>query len=372
MEFKDKDKFSLDTPCLILDLDILEGNLHRMQEIAGSAGKDLRPHAKTHKCSILARKQIETGAIGICAAKVSEAAALAKEGVPGILITGPVATPAKIEKLIDLLQSAPSTMIVVDHPKAIELLSDALRDRGLSMDVLLDIDVGLERTGVAPELAPQLARAILSHENLKLRGIQAYAGQIQHISSFEERKSTSIACLQDAVSVFRELSREIESCTIFSASGTGTFDIDLAVPEITELQLGSYACMDAQYMSIGSAGDPGRFTAFGPALRLLSSVVSANQRGFVTVDAGLKSLYSDGAIPRVIRPEGKGLVYDWFGDEYGMIKATNEEDLPPLGSVLELIVSHCDPTINLFDRFFITRGDQVVDIWPIDLRGCSR
>jgi D-serine deaminase-like pyridoxal phosphate-dependent protein len=367
-----KCKSDLDTPCLVLDMDILEQNLLKMQAAADGAGKNLRPHVKTHKCSSLARKQIEAGAIGVCVAKVSEADALVKAGLDNILITGPAVTPAKIERLIDLLGLSPNLMVVVDHPANIEMLDTALGTKGLSMGVLLDVDVGLNRTGVSPSDALALADQIVSRPHLHLRGIQAYAGHAQHIQSYDTRKHTSHQCLQGAVRVFREIRASLPTCTIFSASGTGTFDIDLAVAEISELQVGSYACMDTEYLNIGSADDDTRFAAFAPALRLLTTVVSANHKGFVTVDAGLKSLYKDGGKPQVIRPEGSALVYDWFGDEYGRISSTDNSELPSLGSVLELLTSHCDPTINLFDRFYLTRGTEVIGTWTIDLRGCCQ
>jgi D-serine deaminase-like pyridoxal phosphate-dependent protein len=137
---------------------------------------------------------------------------------------------------------------------------------------------------------------------------------------------------------------------------------------VTEIQAGSYALMDAEYFQIGGENQK-RFEDFAPALSLLTTVVSTNQSGFVTVDAGLKSLYRDGATPEVCRP---GLAYDWFGDEYGKIYSTGSSALPRLGEQLRLIVSHCDPTVNLFDLFFVIEEGCVADIWPIDLRGCSQ
>jgi D-serine deaminase-like pyridoxal phosphate-dependent protein len=252
------------------------------------------------------------------------------------------------------------------------LLDAALRARRMSMDVLLDVDVGLNRTGVRPSDALALAGQIVSCPTLRLLGIQAYAGQVQHIRAYDKRRQTSHQCLQEAVHVFRNLQATIPNCTIFSASGTGTFDIDLAVPEISELQVGSYACMDTEYLGIGSADDDTRFVSFDPALRLLTTVVSANHDNFVTVDAGLKTLYKDGGKPQVITPDHSALVYDWFGDEYGRITGTDHTALPRLGAVLELVTSHCDPTVNLFDRYFLTRGNSVAGTWPIDLRGCSQ
>ena len=368
----EKSKFDLETPCLVLDLDMLERNLRKMQAAAEGAGKNLRPHVKTHKCSALARKQIEAGAIGVCVAKIAEAEALIQAGIDSILITGPIVTPGKMKRIVSLVAKSPSLMTVVDHPESITLLDKELRANGLIMDVLLDLDVGLNRTGAAPAEAPVLANQIVSCQNLCLRGVQAYAGHVQHIRSYSTRKRSSFQCLEEAVRVFQELQVTIPTCTIFSSSGTGTFDIDLPVPEVSELQVGSYVCMDTEYLEIGSAENEDRFALFEPALRLLTTVVSCNHDNFVTVDAGLKTLYKDGGKPRIITPAYVGLEYDWFGDEYGRVTSMDNSDLPSLGAVLELITPHCDPTINLFDQFFLTRGDTIVGSWAIDLRGCSQ
>jgi D-serine deaminase-like pyridoxal phosphate-dependent protein len=366
------DKYELETPCLTIDIEILEKNLAIMQATADAAGKNLRPHAKTHKCSQLAKKQIEAGAIGVCAAKVSEAEVLADAGVQGILITGPVVTAQKIERLAAILKKDSTIMVVVDHPDNARRLNDAMRSRHLSLDVLLDTDVGLGRTGVLPESALELTGSITHSSNLRLKGVQAYAGFVQHIQSYPERKNASLECMQRAAELFRHLKEKERACTIFSGAGTGTYDIDTHISELTELQVGSYALMDAEYLNIGVKGDPARFVDFQPALTLLTTVVSVNHPEFVTVDAGLKSLYRHGGIPFVVSPGFTDLTYEWFGDEYGKIIRKNEGDLPPLGAVVELVTSHCDPTINLFDCFYITRGKQVIDRWPIDLRGKSQ
>lgn len=372
MDITAKHKFDLETPCLVLDLDVLERNIERMQAEITRAGKKLRPHVKTHKCSALAKKQLEAGAIGVCVAKVSEAEVLVGAGLENILITGPVVTAGKVERLARLLVKTPVLMIVIDHPESAALLDGMLRARNLSMDVLLDIDVGLNRTGVQPAEAHALAEFILSCRNLRLVGIQAYAGHVQHISRYNTRRQTSLQCLQKAVEFFRKLQATVSSCTIFSASGTGTFDIDIDISEVSELQVGSYVCMDTEYLNIGWEDNGKRRLSFEPALRLLTTVVSANHKGFVTVDAGLKTLYKDGGKPRIITPAYSELEYDWFGDEYGRVINGDRGHLPALNTVLELLTSHCDPTINLFDRYILTRGDSVTGAWSIDLRGCSQ
>jgi len=362
-------KLELDTPCLVVDLDLLDENLQKMQARVKAAGKALRPHAKTHKCSTLAKMQVANGAVGVCAAKVSEAEALVEAGMSGVLITGPVAGREKVDRLVSLLGRAPFMMAVVDHPSGIELLESRLAEKGQRLDVLLDIDVGHRRTGVPPGRAMGLAERILSCSHLRLRGVQAYAGHVQHIPRYQDRRSASRESLRQAAAVFKPLQAREESCTIFSASGTGTARIDLAVPELTELQAGSYALMDAEYLAIESA-DGSDAADYRPALTMLTTVVSGPHGRQVTVDAGLKALYRDGGRPRVLNPEYAGLQYDWFGDEYGKLSAPDRVSLlPEPGTVLELVVSHCDPTVNLFDCFHITRAGKVVDVWPIDLRG---
>jgi D-serine deaminase-like pyridoxal phosphate-dependent protein len=362
-------KLELDTPCLVIDLDLLDENLQKMQARVKAAGKALRPHAKTHKCSMLAKMQVANGAIGVCAAKISEAEALVDAGMSGVLITGPVAGWEKVNRLVSLLGRAPFLMAVVDHPSGIEILESRLAERDRQLDVLLDIDVGHRRTGVPPGRAMDLAGKILASNHLRLRGIQAYAGHVQHIPRYEDRRSASREGLRQAAAVFKQLQARQESCTIFSASGTGTARIDLAVAELTELQAGSYALMDAEYLAVESA-DGSDAADYHAALTLLTTVVSGPHGRQVTVDAGLKALYRDGGRPRVLNPEYANLQYDWFGDEYGKLSAPDKVALlPELGTVLELVVSHCDPTVNLFDRFYITRAGKVVDVWPIDLRG---
>ncbi len=363
---------ALDTPCLILDLDALDHNLRSMQAAVDRARKHLRPHAKTHKCSALARRQVEAGAVGVCVAKVSEAETLVDAGIDNILITGPVATKRKIDRVVALCARTKSLLIAVDHADVAAGLHAAAQAAGVRLDVLLDVDLGLQRTGVAPSAAPALANYLCTLPGLRLRGIQAYAGQVQHIGDYAQRRQASLHCLRQMVPFFRTLRARMPTCDIFSASGTGTVDMDLDLAELTELQAGSYVCMDTEYLDIDWTGDAVRVAPFQPALRVLTSVVSANQPGFVTVDAGLKALYRDGGIPRVFASGDTQLNYDWFGDEYGRLSWPDGQEAPALGSTFELIPSHCDPTINLFDRFYLVRNGMPAGEWPIDLRGCSQ
>ncbi len=365
-------KYELDTPCLVLDLDKLDANLTKMQGRAREAGKALRPHAKTHKCSRLAKLQIEAGAIGVCAAKLSEAEALVEAGVSGVLITGPVVGVGKGRRLIALLGRDPGVLVTVDHPEVVRRLAIAAEKAHLVVDVLVDIDPGSFRTGVAPGNALGLGRLVASFASLRLRGVQSYAGHVQHIVGFEKRRSASLAALSEAVTAFRAMRSISADCDIFTGAGTGTHAIDMTIPEVTELQVGSYAVMDADYSRIGCETNAACNDEFDFALTLLTTVVSTNQEEFVTVDAGLKTIYVDNSAPYPVKKELAHLHYSWFGDEYGKLSVSEGGPIPELREVVELVTSHCDPTVNLHDRFWLTRGDAVVGEWPIDLRGRSQ
>ncbi len=372
MKFMGRSKWELDTPCLVLDRDILEANIQNMQGHAAAWGKQLRPHAKTHKCTRIARMQAEAGCVGICAAKVSEAEILVQEGCRGVLVTSPVVTGQKIRRLLACASIAPDLMVVVDHPENAQGLSRAAVEQGLTLNVLVDLDPGMGRTGVPFAQGLDLADLLNGLPGLNLCGVQCYAGHVQHIASFEDRRMASVDCMGRAAEVVRGMRAAGLPCGIFTGGGTGTHDIDCGIPEVSELQVGSYVMMDAEYLAVGSAADPARFAGFPPALTILTTVISVNRPDFVTVDAGLKTLYHHGGAPTVVRPEGLALRYEWFGDEQGMLLYQGETRSLRLGQVVELVVSHCDPTVNLFDVLHVTSGDAVVDLWPIDMRGCSR
>jgi D-serine deaminase-like pyridoxal phosphate-dependent protein len=188
------------------------------------------------------------------------------------------------------------------------------------------------------------------------------------VPEFEARQEQSRLALREAAIAFSKLRARFPSCSIMSTSGTGTFQADLAIPEVTEIQPGSYVFMDSEYRAIGSAGDPNRFLDFEPGLRILTTVVSAHHDGFVTIDAGLKALYRDGGMPEVFGDLADRLHYDWFGDEFGRITCDTPDSRPPIGSQIQLIPSHCDPTVNLYDHYLLYREGTITGTWPIELK----
>ena len=357
-------KDELPTPALVVDLDQLEGNITRLATHAKAAGIALRPHAKTHKCAAIARLQVAAGALGVCVATLREAEAMAEGGVGGILITSEMVGSVKIRRLLELARRQPDTMSVVDDPGHAAELSAAARAAGLILNVLIDVDPGSRRTGVAAgEGAAQLARKIAGLPGLRLRGIHCYSGSSAHVTGFEQRRAHSEKAMSPAIATFRELRREGLPMEILSGGSTGTYNIDPAFGAMTELQAGSYVFMDVDYRRIGGARGP-VYDDFAPSLAVIATVISRPGRNRATVDAGLKAFATD----RKFGPEPKdlpGATFSWGGDEHGILDLTQASREPRLGERLEFIVPHCDPTVNLHDHIHALRGDRVEAVWPV-------
>jgi len=254
------------------------------------------------------------------------------------------------------------------------------KHHNLAVNVLVDVDPGQTRTGFKASEALDGAKYIASLSHLRLRGVQCYAGHLQHIESFKERRELSLAAMGDGKKVLDDLIAnklvDAKNC-IYTGSGTGTHDIDTEVEGLTDMQVGSYVVMDSEYINIGSRDDEKKFSAkFRTApLTVLTTVISNNHfPSRLTIDGGLKAIYKDGGIPEIVYPKDfQHFSYYWAGDEHGFLVQTGENEKlkreTTLGRKVELTVSHCDPTINLHDFFFVTQNNLVVDIWPIDMRG---
>src|SRR5881398_1743382 len=262
------------TPALLLDLDRFERNVHRMAEHVARHGKQLRPHAKTHKCPEIARRQIAAGAPGVACAKLGEAEVLARAGIRGLLITTEIVAPAAIRRLMRLVSEAPDTLIVVDHADNVADLGREAAVDGVVVDALVDVDVGNRRTGVAPgEPALALARAVAAQRALRLRGLQGYAGHCAHVVGWKARREASLATMAGLMDTRQLLERQGLPVEVVAGGSTGTYDIDVELAGLTELQSGSYCVMDLEYRKIGGrAGDA--MTEFEMALTVATTVVS--------------------------------------------------------------------------------------------------
>ncbi|HKX88245.1 MAG TPA: DSD1 family PLP-dependent enzyme [Sphingopyxis sp.] len=361
----------LNTPVLVLDVDALDRNIARMAALTAGKGVALRPHAKTHKSVDIARRQLAAGAVGVCCAKIGEAEVLAGGGVTGILITSPVAAPAAIDRLARLAASAEGLMAVVDHVAVAGRLQAALAAAGARLDVIIDIDPGIARTGVASaEAAVALAKAIAASPSLEYRGVQFYCGSQQHIESYADRRAAIVertAYLQEIIAALTDAGF---APGIVTGSGTGTHRIDLELGVFTELQAGSYVFMDKQYLDCDIADGAG--SPFEVSLAVDARVVSANHSGLVTIDAGYKSLSTDGGVAVVQRGAPETAFFAFMGDEHAALIAPDiGNELAP-GDPVSLTVPHCDPTVNLYDSYHVVAGDTLVDIWPVSARGRAR
>jgi D-serine deaminase-like pyridoxal phosphate-dependent protein len=362
---------ALNTPVLVLDLDRLTRNIAAMQAKVAARGIALRPHAKTHKSVDIARRQIKAGAVGVCCAKIGEAEVMVDGGIAGVLITSPVAAPAAIARLAALATRASGLMATVDDPAVAQRIDTALADADAALDVVIDVDPGIRRTGVAsPEAAVELASVIADCPRLALRGVQFYCGMQQHIEDFEARKAAIEERTEYLRSVVEALSNAGFAPKIVTGSGTGTHAIDLALGVFTELQAGSYVFMDTQYLDCdldGSGAPP-----FETALMVDARVVSANHSALATIDAGFKSLSTDGGSPRVIEGAAPEAMFAFMGDEHGALVAPDIGTRLRPGDAVTLIVPHCDPTVNLYDNYHVVQGGMLVDIWPVSARGRAR
>jgi len=339
-----------------------------MGEFLKASGLKIRPHSKTHKCSEIAKRQIAAGALGVCCATLREADAMVAAGVPGVLITSPVVGAAKIERLAQLNRTADGLMAVVDNPVNVQDLARTMSAAGRNLTVLVDVDVGMARTGVASIAdAVELAKLIDESEGVSFGGIQGYSGMVQHIEDYAARAATYGAHLDRLAATAKALAEAGMAPAIVTGGGTGTIAIDAERRVINEHQAGSFIFMDVEYNAVEIVG--GQNTPpFATALTVRNSVVSANADGFVTIDGGYKCFATDGPLPELHEGAPDGAAYSYFGDEHGRIAYTGGSALA-VGAQVELVTPHCDPTVNLHDYIHAVRGDVIEDIWPIDARG---
>lgn len=361
----------LPTPALLIDLDIFEFNLEKMQRHLSDHGMGLRSHTKMHKSPIIAKKQIEKGAIGVCCATVSEAEVMLAGGIDKILITSPVVTSEKINRVIDLAKRSTGIEVVVDHNAGADLFNTAAEAANLTLKVLIDLDPGMGRTGITPgQETLMLARHIAdSCPALRFSGLQMYIGNCMHTTGYEKRRDKYTHLLQKGIAAKKLLEGEGFQVPVFTGGGTGTYNIDSEIGQITDLQAGSYLFMDIEYRDIGGI-DSEHFTDFKPSLFVLVTAISKPQDRLITVDAGIKSLATDTAYPEFRDVEG--VKYHFGGDEHGIIQLNNPSVAINLGDKLPVITPHCDPTVNLYDYYYPYRDGVVEELWPISARGKSQ
>ena len=356
----------IDTPALLLDLDPLERNLKRMAEVADRAGVRLRPHAKSHKCATIARRQMDLGAVGICCQKVSEAEAMVQGGVRDVFISYEVVGEPKLRRLAALARQA-RIAVNADHPDNVAAYSAAATEFGATLSVLVDLCPGGLRTGVEPgPPALDLARQIAAAPGLRFAGLQAYNGAAQHVREHAERHAVFAAYAEKVRRTKELLEDNGLPCETVSGAGTGTYLWEAESGVFNEIQPGSYVFMDVDYsLNKDENGEP--WAGFEHSLFILATIMSHGGPDRAVLDAGTKAANIDTALPSVCgRP---GLEYVGAGDEHGQLTVSSEAVPPRVGEKMRLIPGHCDPTVNLYDWIVGLRGGIVEAIWPISARG---
>ncbi|KAF2689287.1 hypothetical protein K458DRAFT_413580 [Lentithecium fluviatile CBS 122367] len=353
---------SLDTPSMIVDLDLMEANIAKLFKQLLPTGVNVRPHSKTTKSAILAQKLVDAGAKGGCVAKLSEAEVMCEKGFPDILITCEIIGPVKVARLVELFDKYRSIRIVVDSEQGAKAINDAIEKSGIgeAITTLIDLDVGLHRTGVQPgEPALNLARLIRDEcKWLHLIGVQGYEGHLQHVHGYESRKEQCLESMAILTTTVEDLRKDGHKVDVVTTGGTGTAEFCASVPGITEVQPGSFLFMDTDYRN--AVG-----TNYANSLTILATVISKQGPKAITIDAGLKSLTTDSGLAEC---KTLGYTYGVLGDEHGSLTWTEGKDLQ-VGDRVEMVPSHIDPTINLYEVYYGYRNGVIEEIWPVDARG---
>ncbi|MEJ2026878.1 MAG: DSD1 family PLP-dependent enzyme [Limibacillus sp.] len=360
------DEADIQTPCLMIDLDAMERNIARMQGFVDEMGVRLRVHGKMHKSADIALKQIEAGAVGICCQKVSEAESFARAGVKDVLVSNQVRDPAKIDRLARLTKLA-RTICCLDDEANIAELSAAAQAHDTTIEVLVEIDCGAGRCGVAyGEPVVELAKKIEAAPGLKFSGIQAYQGAAQHVHSFEERKAKIDEAIRQVRETVEMLSAQGITCDIVGGAGTGSYYFEGNSGVYNEMQCGSYAFMDADYQRVLDE-EGNHISEFENALFILTTVMSHSKPDKAICDAGLKAQSVDSGLPYIF---GRNDVeYIKCSDEHGVISDPN--GVLKVNDKLKLVPGHIDPTCNVHDWYVGVRGGKVECVWPVTARGLA-
>jgi len=355
----------IQTPCLVIDYNKFEKNILKMKEFVLNNNVKLRPHAKMHKSFNVADFQIKFGgAHGICCQKVSEAEVFARQGIQDILITNQVTDLFKINRLTSISSNGIKLSCCVDDEENIININKSAKEKNTQIDLYIEFDCGANRCGIQSfDEIEKLILLIYELNFVKFVGFQAYNGSIQHIEDFitrkEEVKITSIKInrLKDKFNIFSP---------IITGVGTGCFDLEVSENVYDEIQVGSYAFMDAHYSSLKHDNKINNTNDFENSLFVLSSVMSNVIDKQAVVDAGLKSIAVDSGLPKVFI---RNFEYLKCSDEHGIIN--DPENSLNINDKLYLIPGHCDPTCNLHDWYVVMKNDTVIDIWPVSARGYS-
>ena len=347
----------IDTPALLLDRAASDRNLARLAAFFKNRPAKLRPHFKNHKCVTLARRQLAAGAIGMTCAKLSEAEVLVEHGFADLLIANQVVGPAKTALLAQLATRA-RIAVAIDHIEQAIAISRAAAAAGSVVNLLIEVDIGMGRCGVAPgQAALDLARRVADLPGVRFTGLQAYEGHLVNVLDRAERAERARAAMQLAIDTRRLIEAAGIPVACISGCSSATYDSTGTMDGVDEIQAGTYATMDRQYQRLSPE--------FEIALSLQVRVISRPAAGKAVLDVGVKGAGSEFGVP-AIRDYPEAEISSFQSEEHAVVR--NAPDWK-IGDLLQLIPSHACTTCNLHREFVVHEDGVVVDVWPIEASG---
>jgi D-serine deaminase-like pyridoxal phosphate-dependent protein len=364
-DFRDITKNVLPTPCMLVDLEMFEQNIRKMADHSKTVGIHVRPHVKVHKSVEVAKRQVALGAIGLTVATIAEAELMSGAGIQGVLWTKQPASQNNIQRAIALSKRDPSFMFVADDPLVADWVEQAAESSKTKCRVAVSVFASMPRQGIEsgkPALA--LAQKLASSSHISFEGYMAYSGNAAHTKGFEarcKRSADDLAGVRETVELSTKAGLPVN---IVSGGSTGTYNIDKN-NGLTELEAGSYVFMDTEYWPIGSKGGDAVYSDFLSALTVLTTVDGKLHPNLVTTDYGNKAM---------VRPTDRVKGMPWLevgtqGAEYGALRWKDGASELKLGDRVEIYPTNLDVSTAAYDRYYITRGNQVIDVWSIMGRG---
>jgi D-serine deaminase-like pyridoxal phosphate-dependent protein len=350
----------LSTPILLADMDVIEGNISTMSCYLAGRHARLRPHFKNHRTLPLARRQIEAGAIGLTVARLSHAELLLRDGTPSVLLSNEVVDRQSIRRIVDLAASFPEQelLVVVDNSAVVREMAGIADAASGCVSVLVDVDLGLRRTGVQLAGALDLVKEVVG-AGLRFRGLFGYEGHLQKLQPVDLKAQVCFKTLSEFVALRRYVEQSGYPVEILSSSGTGSMPYALQIEGITEIQAGSYLFMETGY----EAAAP----SFNTALTVLATAISKTDGQRVVIDAGIKALSAERGMPTV--KDRFGFILRDLNAEHGIIDLAEGASSIEVGDRIEVWVHYSDATVNLHRQMYGIRGGVVEQIFTIEANG---
>jgi D-serine deaminase-like pyridoxal phosphate-dependent protein len=342
-------------------LDLFEKNVKKLADYAKTTGINVRPHVKVHKSVDVGKRQIALGAIGLTTATIAESELMSGAGIKGVLWTKQPASLNNIARAIALTKRDPTFIFVIDDPLVFDWVEQAAAAAQAKCRIAVSVYAGLVRQGIANgQPAVELAQKVASSKHMKFEGYMAYSGGASHTKGWQARAKKSAADLEGLQETLLLSRKSGLPLNIVTGGSTGTYNIDKEL-NLTELECGSYVFMDTAYLAIGGKDDDTSYSDFDGALTVLTTVDSKRNPNSAAIDYGNKAL---------ARPTDKVKGMPWLqvgnqGAEYGALKWNDGDREPKVGDRVEIYGTTLDMSTNVYDRYYVARGNQIVDVWPI-------